>query len=117
MKYTPKSDVSNKQGRTTSAKSKVKSFPFIRVALQTADFGTIFTTPQSDDIYVITHGSWGDKSANKVVKSFSPDTPFKEIRGFSKRTKVKHGSRDSKHKGKKSGGYSENDLKHGNSDT
>ena len=66
MKYTPKSDVSDKQGRTTSAKSKVKSFPFIRVALQTADFGTIFTTPQSDDIYVITHGSWGAKSANKL---------------------------------------------------
>ena len=116
MKYTPKTvnNDSEKKGRTTSAKAKVKSFPFIRVALQTADFGTIFTTPQSDDIYVITHGSWGDKSANKVVKSFKPDTSYAEIKGFAQRTKVKHGGKADKHKGKESGGYSENDLKHGN---
>lgn len=107
MKYTPKSDSSEKTGRTTAAKAKVKSFPYIRVALQRADFGTIFTTPQSDDIYVITHGTWGDKSSNKVVKSFKPDTPHSEIRGYSKRTKVKHGSANAKHKGKESGGYSE----------
>ena len=106
MKFKPPSDTSDKQGRTTSTKAKVKSFAFIRVALQQADFGTIFTTPQSDDIYVITHGSWGDKSANKVVKSFKPDTPFAEIKGFSARTKVKHGRLGQKHKGKKTGGYS-----------
>jgi len=107
MKYTPKSDESDKKGRTTAAKAKVKSFPYIRVALQRADYGTIFTTPQSDDIYVITHGTWGDKSKDKVVKSFKPDTPHSEIKGYSKRTKVKHGSSSKKHTGKKSGGYSE----------
>ena len=106
MKFTPDSDVSKKHGRTTSAKSRVKSFPYIRVALKTADFGTIFTTPQSDDIYVITHGTWGDKSANKVVKSFKPDTPHSEIKGYSKRTKVKHGRLGQKHQGKATGGYS-----------
>lgn len=111
MKYTPKSDVADKKGRTTALKAKVKSFPFIRVALQRADFGTIFTTPQSDDIYVITHGSWGDKSANKVVKSFKPDTPYKEIKGFSQRTKVKHGSSSAKHQGKESGGFKETNDK------
>lgn len=107
MKYTPKSDTSEKHGRTTAAKAKVKSFPYIRVALQQADFGTIFTTPQSDDIYVITHGTWGDKSSNKVVKSFKPDTSHAEIKGYSQRTKVKHGRLGQKHKGKETGGYSE----------
>jgi hypothetical protein len=106
MKFKPPSDTAEKQGRTTSIKAKVKSFAYIRVALQQADFGTIFTTPQSDDIYVITHGSWGDKSANKVVKSFKPDTPFAEIKGFSQRTKVKHGRSSEKKKGKEEGGYS-----------
>ena len=106
MKHTPPSDTAEKHGRTTSMKAKVKSFPYIRVALQQADYGTIFTTPQSDDIYVITHGTWGDKSANKVVKSFKPDTPFAEIKGYSKRTKVKHGRLGQKHKGEISGGYS-----------
>ena len=86
MKFAPSSDVSKKHGRTTSAKSRVQSYPYIRVALKTADFGAIFTTPQSDDIYVITRGTWGDKSGNKVVKSFRPDTPHSEIKGYSKRT-------------------------------
>ena len=106
VKYKPESDVADKQGRTTAAKSKVKSYPKIRVALQTADFGTIFTTPQSDDIYVITKGTWGDKSANKVVKSFKPDTPHSEIKGYSQRTKVKHGQSSEKHHGEETGGYS-----------
>lgn len=106
MKHIPPSHTAEKHGRTTSMKAKVKSFPYIRVALQQADYGTIFTTPQSDDIYVITHGTWGDKSANKVVKSFKPDTPFDEIKGYSKRTKVKHGRLGQKHQGKETGGYS-----------
>ena len=106
-KFTPDPDAAEKKGRTTSAKAKVRSYPKIKIALAQANFGTIFTTPQSDDIYVITHGTWGDKSANKVVKSFKPDTPYSEIKGYSERTKVKHGQAGEKHHLKKSGGYSE----------
>lgn len=104
-KFKPDKDAGKKVGRTTSAKSKVQNFPYIRVALKSADFGTVFTTPQSDDIYVITKGTWGDKSANKVVKSFRPDTPYSEIKGFSSRTKVKHGRLGEKHRGKRTGGF------------
>ena len=64
----------NKSGEVESKKSKIPSFASIHKALSTQDFGTIFTTPQSDRIYVITKGTWGEKSDNKVVKGFSLDT-------------------------------------------
>jgi hypothetical protein len=65
--------------------------PSIRQALAEKPYGFIFTTPKSDDIYVITRGTWGDKSKDKVVKSFKPNAPFKEIQGYADRTKAKHG--------------------------
>jgi hypothetical protein len=81
----------NKKGKVTAAKSKIPSFPSIGVALKTSEFGTKFTTPQSDRIYVVTRGTWGDKSDNKVVKGFTAGTDSSEIDKYSKRTKVKHG--------------------------
>jgi len=92
-KFDPTKEREKVRGRTNPTKSRVTSFPKIKNALGKADFGTIFTTPQSDDIYVVTHGTWGEKSGNKVVKSFPPDTPYAEIKGYSDRTKVKHGSK------------------------
>jgi hypothetical protein len=66
-------------------------FPTIKDAIVKKGFGTIFTTPDSDRIYVITHGTWGKKSGNKVVKGFPADTPASEIQNYSKRTVAKHG--------------------------
>ena len=80
-----------KKGEVESKKSKIPSFESIHTALRTQDFGTIFTTPQSDRIYVITKGTWGEKSDNKVVKGFSTDADMAKIKKYSKRTKVKHG--------------------------
>lgn len=100
----------DKEGKKASfdpRKTKIPLFPDIRTALSKADYGQVFTTPQADDIYVITKGTWGDKSKNKVVKSFPPGTPYAEIKGYSKRTKVKHGSKKVKkgEKGREEAGF------------
>jgi hypothetical protein len=73
-------------------KSRVPVYASIGDALSKHGYGTYFTTPKADRIYVITRGTWGDKSANKVVKGFPGKTPINKIKAFSKRTKVKHTS-------------------------
>ena len=80
-----------KKGEGESKKAKIPSFESIGTALKSQEYGTIFTTPQSDRIYVITKGTWGEKSENKVVKGFSTATDMDKIKTYAKRTKVKHG--------------------------
>lgn len=100
-------DKEGKKAAFDPRKTKIPLFPDIKTALGKADYGQIFTTPQSNDIYVITKGTWGDKSKNKVVKSFPPGTPYTEIKGFSGRTKAKHGGKPVKsgEKGKEEAGF------------
>lgn len=74
-----------------SKKGRARIYPTLRVALINSDYGDIVTTARSNDIYVVTKGTWGKKSSSKIVKSFGPETPWSEIVAFSKRTKVKHG--------------------------
>jgi len=81
----------SKEGEVSAKKGKIPTFKSIGDALKTQDFGTTFSTPQSDRIYVITKGTWGDKSANKVVKGFDLGTDMDKIQKFARRTKVKHG--------------------------
>ena len=81
----------NKEGEVESKKSKIPSFESIHIALRAQDYGTIFTTPQSDRIYVITKGTWGEKSDDKVVKGFPLKTDMAKIKLYAKRTRVKHG--------------------------
>tara|TARA_R110000765_G_scaffold372177_1_gene462559 strand:- start:301 stop:855 length:555 start_codon:yes stop_codon:yes gene_type:complete len=81
----------NKKGEVESKKSKIPSFESIHTALKSQDYGTIFTTPQSDRIYVITKGTWGEKSDDKVVKGFALKTDMDKIKLYAKRTRVKHG--------------------------
>ncbi len=102
-----KKDKEGKKADFDPRKTKIPQFPDIKTALGKADYGQIFTTPQANDIYVITKGTWGDKSKNKVVKSFPPGTPYEEIKGFSKRTKTKHGSKRVKkgEKGREESGF------------
>ena len=80
-----------REGKIDAKKSKIRKFPTIGQALQVSNYGQIFTTPQSDRIYVVTRGTWGKKSQNKVVKGFTSDTEFSKIKGYSDRTKSKHG--------------------------
>ena len=80
-----------KEGEVESKKSKIPSFKSIHTALKTQDYGTTFTTPQSDRIYVITKGTWGEKSDSKVVKGFPLKTDMAKIKLYAKRTRVKHG--------------------------
>lgn len=88
-----KEDVEHKRAKFDPRKTRVPTYDTIAVALSKSDFGQIFTTPKSNDIYVITRGTWGQKSKSKVVKSFPPGTPYKEIKSYSERTKVKHGGK------------------------
>jgi len=75
----------------TGKKSRVPVHSSISDALSKHSYGHYFTTPASDRIYVITHGTWGEKSADKVVKGFSGKTDINVIKAYSKRTNVKHG--------------------------
>ena len=92
-------------------KTRVPSYPSIADALSKGDYGLIFTTPKSKDIYVVTRGTWGEKSKDKVVKSFPSGTPYSEIKGFSERTKAKHGGKSIKggEKGREEAGYATKD--------
>lgn len=80
--------------RVKSYKGRVKVFKSISKALASSDYGAIFSTIASDRIYVVTRPTWGEKSTdagNKVAKGFAAGTPFSEIKGYSVRTRKKHG--------------------------
>ena len=96
-----------KRGKLTSKKARVPVHPSISTALASHSYGHFFTTPASDRIYVITHGTWGEKSADKVVKGFPGGTDINVIKAYSKRTKVKHGpaKMPTTPKGKAKAGY------------
>jgi hypothetical protein len=108
-----KEDPEGKKAEFRPEKTRVPQFDTIAVALSKATYGQIFTTPLSKDIYVITRGTWGDKSKSMVVKSFPPGTPYSEIKGFSERTKSKHGGKSVKkgEKGREEAGYATKDKK------
>ena len=74
-----------------SKKGRARIYPTLRDALSHSDYGDIVTTARSNDIYVITKGTWGKKSGNKIVKSFGPESPWSEIVAYAKRTIAKHG--------------------------
>jgi hypothetical protein len=83
-----------KRQRIKSTKGRVKVFKSIAKALSGSDYGAIFSTVASDRIYVVTRPTWGDKSrdqGDKVAKGFAAGTPFSEIKGYSVRTRKKHG--------------------------
>jgi hypothetical protein len=86
------SEASKLKLKTDNARTRVPLMPGIKNALAEKPHGFIFTTPKSDRIYVITKGTWGTKSSDKVVKGFPAGTPYTEIMEFAERTKVKHGS-------------------------
>ena len=91
----------------TGKKARVPVHTSISDAMAKHTYGHYFTTPASDRIYVITHGTWGEKSESKVVKGFPGKTDINVIKAYSKRTKVKHGpaKMPSTSQGKAKAGY------------
>ena len=91
----------------TGKKARVPVHSSIGDALSKHNYGHYFTTPASDRIYVITHGTWGEKSKDKVVKGFPGGTDINVIKAYSKRTNVKHGpaKMPTTSKGKAKAGY------------
>ena len=82
---------------TKATKSKVKVYKTIRDALSKATYGSIFSTKRAGRIYVISKGTWGDKSGRgKIAKGFTkgsatPNASWPSIKGYSIRTRRKHG--------------------------
>tara|TARA_R100001082_G_scaffold32608_1_gene16735 strand:- start:136 stop:528 length:393 start_codon:yes stop_codon:yes gene_type:complete len=98
----------SKRGKLdTGKKARVPVHSSIGDALAKHGYGHYFTTPASDRIYVITRGTWGEKSKNKVVKGFPGKTDINVIKAYSKRTNVKHGpaKMPTTSKGKAKAGY------------
>tara|TARA_Y100000004_G_scaffold106840_1_gene119932 strand:+ start:97 stop:489 length:393 start_codon:yes stop_codon:yes gene_type:complete len=98
----------SKRGKLdTGKKARVPVHASISDALSKHTYGHYFTTPASDRIYVITRGTWGDKSKDKVVKGFPGKTDINVIKAYSKRTNVKHGpaKMPTTPKGKAKAGY------------
>jgi len=80
--------------KVKATKGRVKVFKSISKALKALDYGAIFSTVASDRVYVVTRPTWGEKSrdqGSKVAKGFAAGTPFSEIKGYSVRTRKKHG--------------------------
>jgi hypothetical protein len=100
-------DKEGKKAAFDPRKTRIPSFDTIADALSKTSYGQIFTTPKSNNIYVITRGTWGEKSKDKVVKSFPAGTPYTEIKAYSERTKSKHGGKAVKkgEKGREEAGY------------
>lgn len=100
-------DKEGKRAEFDPRKTRIPSFDTIGDALSKAGYGQIFTTPKSSNIYVITRGTWGEKSKDKVVKSFPAGTPYTEIKGYADRTKTKHGGQKARKddKGREEAGY------------
>lgn len=86
-----------KKSVTKASKSKVKVYKTLKDAISRAGYGDMFSTIRAGRIYVMTKGSWGDKSGRgKVAKGFTkgsatPNASWGSIKGYSIRTRKKHG--------------------------
>ncbi len=73
-------------------KSRVKIYASIMDALRKGYVGQMFSTTESDRIYVITLQKWGDSDeqvyAGRIAKGFNS---FPEAKKFAARTMVRHG--------------------------
>ena len=100
---------SGKKDHTKATKSRVKVYPSINSALKKGYMGQIFSTKNSDRLYVVTKHKWGKSGqqtvGNRTAKGFTPGaipSKFKDIKKYAVRTMVRHGTNksSSKFKGK-----------------
>jgi len=95
--------------KSKASKSRVKVYKSITDALSNGYVGQIFSTKNSERLYVITKRKWGkdDEQAvgDRVAKGFSPGSipsKFTDVKKYAVRTLVRHGKQiSSKFKGKK----------------
>ena len=100
-----------------SRKSRVKIYPSIKAALDSAaPYGTIFSTKSADRLYVISKPTWGEKSRargnTRIAKGFTPGaaTPsaaWPSVKSHAVRTAIKHGGSKSSRLKKKYGAGTE----------
>jgi len=79
-------------------KSRVKIYNSITDALKRGYVSQIFSTKNSDRLYVITKRKWGkddeQEVSGRVAKGFSPQTipsDFSDVKKYAARTAVRHG--------------------------
>lgn len=98
-----------KRSHTNPMKSKVRVYKSITDALRNGFIGQIFSTKESDRLYVITKAKWG-KDDEQIIngrsaKGFTPGSipsSFQDVKKYSVRTMVRHsGTRDKHLQGKK----------------
>lgn len=95
--------------KTKSSKSRVKVYDSITNALRKGYVGQIFSTKNSNRLYVITKRKWGTDNeqavGGRVAKGFSPGSipsKFADVKKYAVRTLVRHGKqRSDKFRGKK----------------
>ena len=95
--------------KTTASKSRVKVYDSITTALKKGFVGQIFSTKNSNRLYVITKRKWGKDDEQEVggrtAKGFSPGSipsKFSDIKKYAVRTMMRHGKqRSEKFKSKK----------------
>jgi hypothetical protein len=95
--------------KTKGTKSRVKVYASITDALKKGYVGQIFSTKNSDRLYVITKQKWGTDDEQMVggrtAKGFSPGSipsKFSDVKKYAVRTLVRHGKqRTGKFKSKK----------------
>jgi len=88
--------------KTKASKSRVKVYKSITDALSKGYVGQIFSTENSDRLYVITKQKWGkdDEQAvgGRTAKGFSPGSipsKFADIKKYAVRTMMRHGQQRS----------------------
>ena len=89
---------SSKKSHTQSAKSRVKVFDSITDALTNGFVGQMFSTKNSDRLYVVTKRKWGtddeQEVGGRVAKGFSPGSipsKFADVKKYAVRTLLRHG--------------------------
>ena len=100
---------SSKKSHSRSQKSRVKVYKSITDALKNGYLGQIFSTTNSDRLYVITKRKWGkddeQEVGGRVAKGFSPGSipsNFSDVKKYAVRTLLRHGKQKTeKFRGKK----------------
>lgn len=89
---------SGKKAHSQAGKSRVKVYNSITDALKKGYVGQIFSTKNSDRLYVITKRKWGkddeQEVGGRVAKGFSPGTipsKFSDVKKYAVRTMLRHG--------------------------
>jgi len=89
---------SDKKSHTKSSKSRVKVFDSITDALRNGFVGQMFSTKNSDRLYVVTKRKWGtddeQEVGGRVAKGFSPGSipsKFADVKKYAVRTLLRHG--------------------------